>query len=255
MQGLLELLALSAAMGLSVFLSFPLVLHRSLSSTALAAFSAVAIGILLFLLADIFSNAVPVLSASSAPYLTQLVPDLVFIASVGGAFVVLFVLERRTPHRKELSPYGTAFLIAAAIGFQNLTEGMLLGSQWAAGALVGTLAVVFVGFFLQNITEGFPITSPLIGIKDPRFGRIAGFFLVGGLPTIFGSAFGYYYHDPLLLLVFDGVAMGAILYAILPMLRVAARPADPPASTYRKIDMLYLGLIAGFLLGFAVNAI
>jgi hypothetical protein len=80
------------------------------------------------------------------------------------------------------------------------------------------------------------------------------FFLVGGLPTIFGSAFGYYYHSSLLLIVFDAVAMGAILYAILPMLRVAFRPAAPPGNTYRRVDMLYLGLIAGFLLGFVVNA-
>jgi ZIP family zinc transporter len=255
MQGLVELLGLSAVMGLAIFLSFPLVLHRSLSSMTAAVLSAIAIGILVFLLVDIFSNVAVVVSSTSQPYLTLPVPDLVFAGSTGGAFLLLFLLERRMPHRRELSPYGTALIIAAAIGFQNLTEGLLFGSQWASGALVGTLSVVFLGFFLQNITEGFPITSPLVGIQDPRFGRIVVFFLVGGLPTIFGSGLGFYFHSTLLLLLFDGVAMGAILYAILPMLRVAFRPAEPPASTYRKVDMLYLGMVAGFLLGFAVNAI
>jgi zinc transporter, ZIP family len=255
MASLVALLALSAAMGLAIFLSFPLVLNRRLSSTTVAVFSAVAIGILVFLLVDIFSNVAVIVSSTAQPYLTLPVPDLVFAGSLGGAFLVLFVLERRTPHRQELSPYGTAFLIAAAIGFQNLTEGLLFGSQWVSGAFVGTLSVVFLGFFLQNISEGFPITSPLVGLQDPRFGRIVVFFLVGGLPTIFGSALGFFYHSSLLLLLFDGVAMGAILYAVLPMLRVAFRPAEPPASTYRKVDMLYLGMVAGFLLGFAVNAI
>ena len=33
---------------------------------------------------------------------------------------------------------------------------MVLGASWAAG-LSGLLSVIFAGFYLQNVTEGFPI--------------------------------------------------------------------------------------------------
>jgi ZIP family zinc transporter len=253
MGGFVELVALSAVMGLSIFLSLPLVLSRSLGTLRIAALNAVAIGILVFLLVDIFSDVAPLLASSTA-YQTQLVPDVVFGGSVGGAFLLLFVLERRAPGRIELSSYGTALVIAAAIGFQNLTEGLLFGSLWAEGALAGTLSVIFIGFFLQNVTEGFPITSPLLGTNHPKLGRIVAYFLIGGIPTTIGGVVGYFFNSNLLDILFDGIAMGAILYAILPMLRVAYRPADPPTSSFRKQDMLYLGIVAGFLLGFLVNA-
>ena len=40
-------------------------------------------------------------------------------------------------------------------------------------------------------------------------------FLVGSIPTILGGAIGYFYNGPILDVAFDGVAIGAILYAIL----------------------------------------
>ena len=130
----------------------------------------------------------------------------------------------------------------------------MFGANWAAGA-VGVLAVVFVGFFLQNVTEGFPIAAPLIGKNERAIGVLALLFLVGGLPTILGGTLGYFYNSQLLDVAFDALAIGAILYCILPMLRMAFRPAETPEASYLKQRLTYLGILMGFVVGFLVNAI
>jgi hypothetical protein len=39
------------------------------------------------------------------------------------------------------------------------------------------------------------------------------------------------------------------------MLRVAFRPLESKAASVRRNQLVYLGVMAGFLLGFAVNAL
>jgi ZIP family zinc transporter len=51
--------------------------------------------------------------------------------------------------------------------------------------------------------------------------------------------------------MFDGLAIGAIIYVIIPMLRNLFKQADSVKSG----SLVYLGIIVGFLIGFAVNAI
>jgi zinc transporter, ZIP family len=145
-------------------------------------------------------------------------------------------------------------VIAVGMGLQNFTEGLVFGSAWAA-AEIGLLAVVFVGFLLQNITEGFPIASPYLGSSEKPMGLLVTLFLVGGLPTIFGGVLGYFYNSSTLDLVFDGAAIGAIAYVLLPMMKAAFRPSDTPEKTAERQRLLYLGVLAGFVLGFVVNAI
>ncbi|HYA70037.1 MAG TPA: hypothetical protein VEH28_01540, partial [Thermoplasmata archaeon] len=140
-----------------------------------------------------------------------------------------------------------------AIGFQNLTEGMVFGSAWSAGA-VGLLVVVFVGFFLQNVTEGFPISGPLLGAEERNPGLFSAYFFVGGVPTIIGAGVGYFWTSTPLIVAFDALAIGTCLYAILPMLKTAFRPADSPAATYLKQRLTYAGIGLGFVVGFLVNA-
>ena len=146
-------------------------------------------------------------------------------------------------------------MIAIGIGLQNLTEGLVFGVNWRVGT-VGVLAVVFLGFFLQNFSEGFPIASPFLGTQEPRkFGAFAGLFLLGGLPTIVGGVIGYSWSNNLFLVVFDALAIGAIAYAILPMLRVAFRPLESKEASVQRNQIVYLGVMIGFLIGFAVNAL
>ncbi len=258
MGDLPTLLLLTGVMGLSIFLSLPLIWAKRMPGRTVTFLNAMAIGILVFLLADMFSDVAPQI-AGTADYLTVPSLDALFAAGVIGAFGALYLLERRpsaaagTVGREETNPSRIALIIAIGIGLQNLTEGLVFGSAWSLGE-IGLLGVIFVGFFLQNVTEGFPIVSPLLRTPSRRLPEVAGFFLIGGLPTILGGAVGYYYNSPALVVLFDALAIGSILYVILPMLKAAMRPGTTAAETLDRSRLLYLGLLAGFVLGFLVNA-
>ena len=253
MDRFVELVGLSAVMGLAIYLSLPVVLRKATGSKSIAFLNAAAIGILVFLAADVFSDIATLIYSDPAnPYVASPADVVYFVAAVGGSFLALYAIEHRS--REGLSPSQMAIVIAAAIGFQNLTEGLVFGEFWAAGT-VGLSTVVFVGFFLQNVTEGFPITSPFLARSDFRLASVALIFLIGGVPTILGAVGGYFYTSSTVELVFASLALGAILYAVLPMLRLAMRPAVPPETTYVRQRLLYAGVLAGFLVGFLVNAI
>ena len=260
MSDLPTLLVLSAVMGLAIFLSLPLVFNDRLGRSSLIFLNAGAIGILVFLVADIFSDVSALLFNPSSPggYLTYPVYDAIFLTGVVVAFLVLFAWEHRTGGLESPSPGRLGLIIAVSIGFQNLTEGLVFGSVWATSAHLGLLAVIFAGFFLQNVTEGFPIASPFLRSKgaapsiDPR--GMGLLFLVGGLPTLVGGALGYFFNSTPLDILFDAVAIGAILYSLLPMLRSAFRNAQGPEGSPRRVRLLYLGFLVGFAVGFLVNA-
>ena len=257
MGNLPELLALATVMGLAIFLSLPIVMRRSRTARLVNVLSAVAIGILIFILADVWGDAAGILYPGGS-YLTDPYLSAIFVAGVVGAFALLYALEhwsrRSAREHRELVPTTTALIVAIAIGFQNLTEGMVFGAEWSAG-LVSVAAVIFVGFFLQNVTEGLPIAGPLLGAEERRLALFSGFFLIGGIPTILGAGIGYFWTSNPLIVMFDALAIGTCLYAILPMLKVAFRPAETPAATYLKQQLTYLGIGLGFVLGFLVNAI
>jgi len=268
MAGFWIFMALTAAMGLSIFLSMPIVYSKRAQGRWAIGLNAAAIGILIFLLGDVFSDVSPIL------YPSGYVANLSYSVAFGVAFVVAFLglyfvdnLPRvaprgaRTADAETAAPEAdsgvrrTALIIALGIGLQNLTEGLVFGVNWTLGT-IGILAVVFVGFFLQNVTEGFPIASPFLGTKARRgIALMAGLFLVGGLPTLLGGAIGYYWSNSLFLVIFDALAIGAIAYVILPMLRTAFRPLATRELSVRRNQLVYLGVMVGFLLGFAVNAV
>ncbi|MGI0053717.1 MAG: ZIP family metal transporter [Thermoplasmata archaeon] len=254
MSDFLLFMALTTAMGLSIFLSWPIVYSKRAQGRWAVALNAAAIGILLFLLADVFSDVSPILYPNG--YVANLGDSVAFGVAFLIAFLGLFAVDN-LPRASEpaTGPQRTALIIALGIGLQNLTEGLVFGVNWTAGAL-GILAVVFVGFFLQNVTEGFPIASPFLGTTAQRnASRMAGLFLVGGLPTILGGAIGYSWSNNLFLVIFDALAIGAIGYVILPMLRGAFRSLETKELARRRNQLVYLGVMVGFLLGFAVNAI
>jgi zinc transporter, ZIP family len=261
-------MALTAAFGLAIFLSMPIVYSKKAQGSWATGLNAAAIGILIFLLADVFSD------ASTVIYPHGYVANLSYSVAFGVAFVVAFLglyfvdnLPRGAPRGTDAgstapSPVGpdavprrTALIIALGIGLQNLTEGLVFGVNWTLGSL-GILAVVFVGFFLQNVTEGFPIASPFLGTNARRgVLMMTVLFLVGGLPTLIGGAIGYYWSSDLFLVIFDALAIGAIAYVILPMLRVAFRPLESRDIAVRRNRLVYLGVMVGFAIGFLVNAV
>lgn len=256
MGDLPTLLAVATVMGLSLFLAMPLIVSRRAQGRWAVGLNAAAIGILIFLLGDLFSNVSPILYPKG--YLSDPAYAASFLAAFLAAFLALFALDNR-PGRSgesaETAPGRTALIVAIGIGLQNLTEGLVFGANWVAGS-VGVVAVVFVGFFLQNVSEGFPIAAPFLGRSDRQDRRrLTPLFLIGGLPTIAGAAIGYFWSSDLFLVVFDALAIGAIAYVILPMLRVALRPEATRELSQRRHRLVYLGVLVGFAIGFAVNAI
>ena len=209
--------------------------------------NAVAIGILIFLIGDVFLDAAGSLyNGSLYGYGSSPGYDLVFMVSMAAGFLVLFSAGFR--RKISLTPTVLALIIAVGIGFQNLTEGLLFGSLGATLGLTGAALVVLVGFIFQNLTEGFPIASPFVGATEGKTGVIAGALLIGGLPTILGGAVGFYYNSTVFNLVFYGLAIGTMLYVILPMLRNLLRESDNTS-----LGVAYAGVFIGFILGFVVN--
>ena len=250
--GFLELLGLSILVGLSIFLSLPIVLRKAMGSKTVAVLNAGAIGILVFLGADLYSNAAPLIFPSG--YVGAPGPIAIFLLGFLAAFLVLFFLARPAPGASHGAPSALALIVAVAIGLQNLTEGLVFGAAWAEG-IAGLLLVIFVGFLLQNITEGFPICAPFLGSEAPPVGRLAAYFLIAGLPTVVGGAVGFYWNSGTLDVLFDALAIGAIAYAVLPMIRTAFRPAGTPEESRVRQDLVYLGFALGFAVGFLVNAL
>ena len=249
MADLAEIVLLSSIMGLSIFLSMPIVLRKGTSQPMTKILNAIAIGILIFLIGDVFSDVAPSLyNGSLYGYGTSFWPDLAFGISFALGFLVLFLIETRS--KAGINPSYLALIIAFGMGFQNLTEGLVFGSLGVAAGLTGAALVVLVGFILQNVTEGFPIASPFLGRTEGKVRQMFLFFLIGGLPTIIGGVIGYFYNGTILDVAFDGAAIGAILFAILPMLRMLFRETD---RTYQRLG--YIGVFLGFLIGFLVNLI
>lgn len=244
-----ETLLLSTVMGLSIYLSLPIVLHKNTDERRTKILTSVAIGILIFLMGDVFSNAAAFLyNGSLYGFGSSPSNDVVFMFALAAGFLVLFLAESRS--KTGLNQTELALVIAIGMGFQNLTEGLVFGSLGVAFGLSGATLVVLVGFILQNISEGFPIASPFLGKTEGKTGLIALLFFVGGIPTVIGGSIGYYYNSAVFDLAFDGVAIGAILYAILPMLKALFRESSPGLQR-----LTYLGVFLGFLIGFLVNLV
>lgn len=248
-MGIDLVLILSAIMGLSILISYPLVMSRSITKESSSLLTAFAAGILIFLIADIFQTASSTLyNTSLLGYGTNLAYDMIFVFSVAAGFFLLFAFEFRST--LEIKAMHLSLLISIGIGLQNLTEGMIFGSQAFSIGLTGVALVVFAGFILQNITEGFPIGSPFMGNSTSGRNLVPFFFLIGGVPTIIGGGVGYYFNSPSLDLLFDGLSIGAIIYVILPMLRIILS-----GSGGRMRQYLYVSLFSGFIAGMLVNFI
>ena len=247
MANFAEMLLFSAIMGLSIYFSLPFVLRRKTNQRATIFLNALAIGILIFLMGDVFSDVAPLLSNGSLyGYGTALFNDLLFAAAFTAGFSVLYFVEARS--KTGLTPALTALIIALGIGFQNLTEGLVFGALGVTfGFASGAAFVVLMGFLFQNVTEGFPIASPFLGDTNRRVGLMSALFLLGGVPTVIGGAVGFYYNLPFFDIFFDGLAIGSILYVLVPMFKSLFRQS---VSMQR---LIYVGLCLGFMLGFLVN--
>ncbi|MCW2524797.1 MAG: hypothetical protein JWO63_3132 [Frankiales bacterium] len=146
-----------------------------------------------------------------------------------------------------------ALLIAVGIGLHNFAEGLAIGQSAASGE-VALATVLVIGFGLHNATEGFGIVAPLAGDRDdaggtprPSWRFLLTLGLIGGGPTLIGTAIGHGFTNAAVSVVFLTLAAGSIIYVVAQLLGIAAKAKRP--------DVLAYGLLVGMLAGFITDAI
>lgn len=275
-----QLLLLGAIAGFTIFLGLPLAILQNVSPRKKGFLNALSIGILLFLVIDVFSHAwntaSSVASTAFAGKGSSVDAAMDLIAVFGGLALGLLglvayearymakappIVKARLedgPVTAQLSaaeqakqiqilqehhPYRLAMMIAIGIGAHNFSEGLAIGQSYASGA-VGLALLLIIGFGAHNATEGFGIAGPLAGlIRRPtnRFLAIAG--LVGGGPTFIGTVVGSLWTSVFTYVLFLSVAGGALVYVSMLMYNSARK------QTTNQILMIgiFVGLCAGFL--------
>lgn len=268
-----HILLLGLIAGATIFLGLPIARINAFSPIARAGLSALATGILLFLLWDVLTGAVePIESALHARHWGQFAWFSALGASgfaVGLMGLVYYsVWMRRRSSRRVTTMVGPgaaavdefvhrkwidtltpgkqlALLIAVGIGVHNFGEGLAIGQAAAAGAT--SLAVtLIVGFALHNATEGFGICGPLAGEGTKPSWRFLGLMgLIGGAPTFLGTVLGQAWSSEAVSVVFFAVAAGSILYVVQELMAVN--------RSYGRTTLVTWLVVAGIFLGFATD--
>jgi ZIP family zinc transporter len=265
-----QIAVLGAIAGFTIFLGLPIGRLKSPSRALREVLNAAAIGVLVFLLAEVLKHsAEPVeesllgASGGQGTWTAFVVRAIVAVLGLGVGLIGLAYYERWM-HARAGRRFGpgamaidepsagllfadparrTALLIAVGIGLHNFAEGLAIGQSAAAGEI--SLAVLLIiGFGLHNATEGFGITAPLAGTR-PSWGFLALLGLIGGGPTLLGTLVGQSFASPVLEIAFLAVAAGSILYVIVQLIGAAAKLG--------KTHLLYWGLVGGVLVGYATD--
>jgi len=281
-----QIALLGAIAGFTIFLGLPIGRLRTPVPRLKASLNGVAIGVLLFLVWDILSQAWEPVEAGleEHDWSTATSSGLVMAAglTVGMAGLVYFDkwMAARRAHARKVTvapapapagspgggvavvtqPDGTpafaktstaadlALMIATGIGLHNFAEGLAIGNSAANGEL--SLAILLVlGFALHNATEGFGIVAPLAGDADrPSWGRLALLGLIGGGPTFVGTLVGQSVVNDTLAVAFLGLAAGSVLYVVIELLAVARRTGLKELTTWCVLGGLALGFVTDGIL-------
>jgi ZIP family zinc transporter len=270
-----QILVLGAIAGLTIFIGLPAGRLRRLPIGVSALLSAIATGILLFLLWDVLSAGIEPVEAAlnaaaidhdgswarfaglaaifvlgfAAGLMSLVYFDQVIVRrrrrsgflSVGAAAIAEYDVQPGT-----LSPaQSLSLMIAAGIGLHNFSEGLAIGQSAASGEISLALVLV-IGFGLHNATEGFGIVGPFSGIQErPSWGFLVLVGLIGGGPTFFGTLLGQRWVSEPVSIAFLALAAGSILYVVIELLGVC--------SNLGRKTVVAWGLTLGLMLGFATD--
>jgi ZIP family zinc transporter len=272
-----HILLLGAIAGATIFLGLPVGRLR-VGPAARVSLSALATGILLFLLWDVLTQAVdPIESALDAGRWGR----FAWLAALGlGGFALGLMglvhysewMQGRSRRRAttlvgpgaaaidefthrtwldDLTPgKQLALLIAIGIGVHNFGEGLAIG-QAAAASEISLAVTLIIGFGLHNATEGFGICGPMSGEGTrPSWSFLALLGLIGGAPTFFGTVLGQAWSSEAMSVVFFAVAAGSILYVVQELFAVNRRYGHARLVTW----LVFAGLVLGFATDFVVTA-
>ena len=271
-----QILLLGAVAGATIFLGLPLGRMQSVNVRVKSFLSAVAIGVLLFLLWDVLAASVEEVEGAlksgqdarflglSAVLASGFAVGLLSLAAydgwlkrrrqkallgAGAASIAEFGVER---HLVSMSPSKwLAVFIATGIGLHNFSEGLAIGQSAAAGELSLALALV-VGFGLHNATEGFGIVAPLTGDRElPSWSFLAVLGVIGGGPTFLGTLVGQAWVSSTVSVLFLALAAGSILYVVVELIGICGRMA----SKQILLAGIYVGLVLGFATDFLLVAV
>jgi zinc transporter, ZIP family len=268
-----HILLLGAIAGGTIFLGLPMARLQALGHATRAGLSALATGILLFLLWDVLSGAVSPIElrlgerhwGSFAGYaalglggFALGLMSLVYYAEwmkkranrrtttlVGPGAAATDEFRQRGWIEALTPGMQLALLIAVGIGVHNFGEGLAIG-QAAAADQVSLAVTLIVGFSLHNATEGFGICGPMSGEGTrPSWGFLALLGAIGGAPTFFGTVLGQAWSSEAMTVVFFAVAAGSILYVVQELFAVNRK--------YGHTTLVMWLVLAGLVLGFATD--
>jgi ZIP family zinc transporter len=248
----------------------PLGRMQSVNARVKTFLSAVATGILLFLLWDVLTAAVePVedaltsgrdgrfiglASLLAAGFAVGLLSLAVYdgwlrrrrnraLLGPGAASIAEYQVEQ---HLVKMSPTRwLALFIATGIGLHNFSEGLAIGQSAAGGELSLALALI-IGFGLHNATEGFGIVAPLTGDKElPSWSFLVTLGIIGGGPTFIGTLVGQAWVSTPVSVLFLALAAGSILFVVNELISICGR--------FSSKEVTLAGILLGLTLGFATD--
>jgi ZIP family zinc transporter len=292
-MSLMSTMLLGFIAGVTILLGLPIGRLRRPAASLRALLNATAIGVLLFLVWDVFSLAwVPIDEAlasvhagkgglgTAAGYgvlfaggLAVGLLSLVYyeswmvrripraqtsVAALGGfgpGAMDVGELQARQPSR--IASWSDArrlsLLIAVGIGLHNFAEGLAIGQSAASGELALALLLV-IGFGLHNATEGFGIVAPLAGDVDPDGNlRRPSWGFLLAMGAIGG---GPTFVGTIIGHGFTSEAVSVVFLTLAAgsILYVVTQLLSAAART-RRPDLLAYGLLLGLIAGFLTDAI
>ena len=259
MVDVLELVLLGSVAGFTIFLGLPVAL-LGISDRAKGFLNALAVGILLFLIVDVFSHAwdLTTTSAVSASqgtgsWGTAAVDLALMFGGITVGLLGLTVYERKYMGKNDepAAPTKVSTMTALGIGAHNLSEGLAIGQAYLGGLIglnTGLAYVLVVGFAAHNATEGFGILAPLTGLQTrPKVSFLVKVLFIGGIPTLIGTLVGSVSFSAEAYVFFLALAGGALVYVTMLMFNTGRRRYSS--------GLMMLGIFLGLSLGFATDLV
>ncbi len=261
MVDVLELLLLGTVAGFTIFLGLPVAL-LGITERVKGFLSAFAVGILVFLIVDVFSHAWELTEGSAVAAFAgtgsvgSAATDLVLMfGGITLGLLGLVAYERTYMGKRQegVDPAKLSMMTALGIGAHNLSEGLAIGQAYLGGLIglnSGLAVVLVVGFAAHNATEGFGITAPLARMNPrPKWSFLVKVLFIGGVPTLIGTLAGSVSFSPEAYILFLALAGGALVYVTMLLFNTGRRQY----SNMLMMGVIFIGLCAGFLTDLVVT--